>query len=64
MKTNYGLEFNLLDKIESSWSDYDKQIAHIHLENSGKIIVDPIYGKPIDNEYDLDEIYEMIKDLR
>ena len=60
MKTNYGLKFNLLSKVKPSWSDYDKQIARTHLANAGKIIVDTTYGNPIDNEYDLDEIYQIL----
>ena len=60
MRTNYGLEFKLLSKIKSSWSDYDKQVADMHLSNTGKIIVDTTYGNPIDNEYDLDEIYKIL----
>lgn len=60
MKTSYGLEFRLLSKIKPSWSSYDKQVAGMHLSNAGKIIVDTTYGKPIDNEFDLDEIYQIL----
>lgn len=60
MKTNYGLEFKLLSKIKPSWSSYDKQVAGMHLSNAGKIIVDTTYGNPIDNEFDLDEIYKIL----
>lgn len=60
MKTNYGLRFNLLSKVKPSWSDYDKQVARTHLANAGKIIVDTAYGNPIDNEFDLEEIYQML----
>lgn len=60
MKTNYGLEFKLLSKIKPSWSNYDKQVAGMHLSNAGKIIVDTTYGNPIDNEFDLDEIYKIL----
>ena len=60
MKTNYGLEFKLLSKIKPSWSNYDKQVAGMHLANAGKIIVDTTYGNPIDNEFDLDEIYQIL----
>lgn len=64
MKTSYGLEFRLqdkeyLDKLEG----YDKVVARTHLANSGKIITHP-NGEPIDNEYDLDEIYGIIKRQR
>lgn len=60
MQTNYGLKFNLLSKIKPSWSNYDEQIARTHLANTGKIIVDATYGNPIDNEFDLGEIYQIL----
>ena len=61
MKTSYGLEFRLQDKgYLDSLDGYDKVVASTHLANSGKIITYPS-GEPIDNEYDLEEIYGMIR---
>ena len=44
----------------SHWSDYDKNQANIHLRNCGWVIVDS-HLTPIDNEYDLAEIYNMLE---
>ena len=61
MKTSYGLEFETLPKEElNQFEEYDKVVAQCHIANCGYIIVDTVYRQPIDNEYDLDEIYEMI----
>ena len=61
MKTSYGLEFKVLsaDKIDS-FCGYDKSVAKCHIANSGKIIVDSTFGQPIDNEFDLEEIYSIL----
>lgn len=64
MKTSYGLEFNLVNEINPEWSDYDKMVASCHLANAGVIIVDTEYSQPIDNEYDLEEIYPMLEDRK
>ncbi len=64
MKTSYGLEFNLVDQINPYWSEYDKMVASCHLANVGVIIIDAKYAQPIDNEYDLDEIYPMVEKLK
>lgn len=61
MKTSYGLEFNTVTEIDPGWSDYDKKVAESHLANTGVVIVDAKYGQPIDNEYDLEEIYRIIE---
>lgn len=61
MRTEYGLEFMLLNEIPAEWSDYDRKIAERHLIKYGIIIVDAIYGTPIDNEYDLFVIYGTFK---
>lgn len=41
--------------------NYDKLVARCHLKQVGVIIVDAECGQPIDNEYDLEEIYRIIK---
>lgn len=64
MKTFYGLEFNLVSEIEPAWGDYDKLVARCHLKQVGAIIVDAEYGQPIDNEYDLEEIYRLVKNRK
>lgn len=64
MKTSYGLEFNLVKEIDPEWSDYDRLVAGCHLDNVGIIIVDCKYGKPIDNEYDLDKIYRIVENMK
>lgn len=61
MKTRYGLEFNTLNAEEiTRFNGYDKVVAECHIANCGKIIVDTVYEQPIDNEYDLEEIYNTI----
>lgn len=61
MKTSYGLEFQITPAIEPDWSEYGKLVAHCHLKNVGVIMIDTEYGQPIDNEYDLEEIYQMLE---
>ena len=62
MKTSYGLEFELLSKEEvERFEGYDKVVAQCHIANCGSIIVDAVYNEPIDNEYDLADIYNMIQ---
>ena len=61
MKTSYGFEFNTVTEIDPEWSDYDKKVAECHLANAGVVIVDTEYGQPIDNEYDLEEIYRILE---
>ena len=61
MKTSYGLEFEIMAPEEIERFDgYDRCVAECDVANCGKIIVDQ-YGMPIDNEYDLEEIYTIIK---
>lgn len=63
MKTQYGLNFLIMnaEKI-GRFSGYDKSVAECHIANYGFIIV---YAErpsePIDNEYDLEEIYGILK---
>lgn len=56
MKTSYGLEFTTTPDINESWNAYEKSVARCHLSNYGKIILDVVYGSPIDDEYDLEVI--------
>lgn len=61
METSYGLKFDILPKEEvKQFEGYDKVVAQCHIANCGSIIVDTIYHQPIDNEYDLEEIYDII----
>lgn len=60
MKTAYGLHFEIVDSINSDWSEYDKTVAAAHLTRFGRIITDE-YGCPVDNEYDLEEIHRLLK---
>ena len=61
MKTAYGLEFKTLNAEEiTRFSGYDRVVAECHIANCGKIIVEAVYEQPIDNEYDLEEIYNNI----
>lgn len=63
MKTSYGLEFKPLDAGEIvRFAGYDRAVAECHIANCGCIIVDVEYEQPIDNEYDLEEIYEQLKE--
>lgn len=61
METSYGLKFELTKVINPEWNSYNKTVASCHLSNVGVIIVDTQYHTPIDNEYDLEEIYSMIE---
>ena len=61
METSYGLKYNILPKEEvEQFEGYDKVVAQCHVANCGCIIVDTVYNQPIDNEYDLEEIYDII----
>lgn len=64
METSYGLKFELIKEIDPTWGDYDSTVAQCHLKNVGVIIVDSEYHTPIDNEYDLDEIYRILETKR
>lgn len=62
MKTSYGLDFEALAAEEiGRFEGYDKVVAKCHIANCGKIIIDS-FGLPIDNEYDLGEIYGLINE--
>ena len=61
MKTSYGLEFIVLKSEEiERFEGYDKVVAECQIANCGKIIVDATYEQAIDNEYDLEEIYNAL----
>lgn len=61
MKTSYGLTFNILNAEEiDRFSGYDRVVAANQVANCGKIIIDAVYEQPIDDEYDLEEIYKLI----
>ena len=63
MQTSYGLKCKTLSAEElDRFEGYDKSIARCHIANCGHIIVDCVYEQPIDNEYDLEEIYDLLKD--
>lgn len=62
MKTSNGLEFRVLCASEiGRFNGYDRSVAECHIANCGRIIVDNLYGQPIDNEFDLEEIYNLLK---
>lgn len=60
-KSQYRLlSANEIDKFDG----YDRVVAQNHIANVGCIIVDSTYGDPIDNEYDLEEIYQAIESTK
>ena len=50
-------------EINEKWSDYNKSVAKCHLNNYGVIFLDDCCS-PIDNEYELEELYEMYKNMQ
>jgi len=55
-KLYFGNEFtNTTSYISGTWCKYDQDVARCQLANYGKIFLDE-YGKPIDNEYELEEL--------
>lgn len=63
METDYGLKFLVMsaDRKEE-FSGYDRSVAECHIANCGYIIVYAEHpSEPIDNEYDLDAIYNILK---
>ena len=66
MKTDYGLEFKVLSPQEwlrekTGMTPYDISIGDMHIRNYGFVIIDAQYNQPIDNEYDLEEIKNQLK---
>ena len=72
-KTSYGLEYFLISpsqweilkplSYECGWTDYDRMQIGLHILNCGYGIIDTECQKPIDNEYDLDEIYSLVEKM-
>lgn len=63
MQTSYGLEYELLGPEHlNAFEGYDRSVAECHISNCGHIIVDSEYLQPIDNEYDLAEIYKKLNE--
>lgn len=61
MTTTYGLEYKILNAGEiDRFTGYDRSVAQCQIANGGRIIIDIIYEQPIDNEYDLEEIYNQL----
>lgn len=46
--------------INESWNSYDKTVAGTQLNNFGVIFLDD-FGSPIDDEFELEELYEQYK---
>ena len=66
METDYGLEFIVLSPQEwqsrkAEMDPYDASIGDMHIQNYGFVIIDAQYEQPIDNEYDLEEIENQLK---
>ena len=71
--TSYGLTYFLITSAEwkilkpltkeCEWTDYDIDVAEMQIKYCGYVILDTEYQKPIDNEYDLDEIYSNIENM-
>ena len=49
--------YRIVKSIDPAWSDYDKVVAQCHLDNYGFIITDPVYGEPVDDEYEAETIF-------
>lgn len=61
-RINSGLEYETLDPSEiDKFDGYDRTVAQCHIDNVGRIIVYKGTMEPIDNEYDLGEIYNEIE---
>ena len=57
------MEYKTLNAEEiDRFTGYDRCVAQCHIANCGRIIIDTTYEQPIDNEYDLEEIYKLIND--
>lgn len=58
----YSNQYDTVDASEiDKFDGYDKAVAQCHIANVGCIIVYPGTMEPIDNEYDLEEIYKDIE---
>lgn len=55
--SNRKMTYTVSRKISEDWGEYDRTVASTHLSNYGVFFLDE-YGKPIDDEYDLEKIYD------
>ena len=44
-----------------NWMPYDSHLIEMHIRNCGFGIIDPDYMTAIDNEYDLEDVYNFIE---
>lgn len=58
--TNYGLTFRLTKADNPAWSGYDRSVADAHRARFNGLVCVDMYGSPIDNEYDLDEVQSIV----
>lgn len=58
--TESGWKFKVLKKINPGWCEYDCSVAKTHLAQWDVIFADYDCETPIDNEYDLEVIAEML----
>lgn len=49
--------------VSESWSEYEQVVGRNQLLNFGVIFLDK-YNKPIDNEYELEELYEKYQEVK
>lgn len=56
-------EMKTTKTINESWNSYDKTVAGTQLNNFGVIFLDD-FGSPIDNEFELDDLYRKYKDKK
>lgn len=54
------IKYLFSDKIQESWSEYDRVVAQIHLQRFGKVFLDE-FDLPIDNEFILDDLENALK---
>ena len=51
------MKMSVTTTIQKDWSDYNKTLAICQMDNNGVIFLDD-YGCPIDNEFQVDEMFE------
>ena len=49
--------------VSESWNEYEQVVGGNQLLNFGIIFLDK-YNKPIDNEYELEELYEKYQEVK
>lgn len=58
--TRSGIVYDIMGpNMIDTFFGYDYEVARCHINNYGVIVIDE-YGYPIDNEFDLDDIFEEI----